>query len=202
MHRLWYATTNIGKVASLKRHLAPAGIEVVQRALGIPEPRFEQVDRLAIFKAMVAHQEIGEPVVALDAGFFMHGLKGYPGTYVNFALKTIDVAGILRLAGMADNRACEFRHSLAYDDGTDVPHVFLDTVVGEIAPEARGVFDRSFHWSPLVLIFTPNGQKKTLGEMSRDEYEYWGEHLVPRPRHYEQFLDWYQHRNPIVSSPD
>lgn len=202
MASLWYATTNPGKVTSLQKHLAPAGIEVIQRALSIPEPRLDSVERTAGFKAMFAFQEIGEPVVALDAGFFVRDLRGFPGTFVNFALRTIQVEGILCLARKTD-RVCEFRHSLAYDGGGNgMPLVFSDVVRGMIAPEPRGVFDRTYHWSKLVLIFIPEGQTKTLGEMSYDEYQRWSEHHDVGNRYYDRFLRWYQALVPMTSDSD
>lgn len=202
MAKLWYATTNPGKVASLQQHLSPAGIEVVQRALSIPEPRLDSVERTAIFKAMFAFQELKEPVVALDAGFFIHGLRGFPGTYVNFALETVDIDGMLRLAVGTDRR-CEFRHSLAVDFGSkDMPIAFSDVVRGTITPEPCGVFDRTYHWSKLVTVFVPDGQTKTLGEMSYDKYQRWSEHHDAGHRYYDHFLNWYRHLVPVMGDSD
>lgn len=197
MNKLWYATTNPGKFESLQHHLTPTGIELAQASLHIPEPRLDSIERTAEFKAMFAFQALKQPVVANDAGFFVRALKGFPGTFVNFALDTINVDGLLRLADGTD-RVCEFRHALAYEDGIGEIMVFADRVKGIMPPEARGVYDPAFHWSALVTIFIPDGQTKTLGEMARDEYNDWSENLAPKPRHFEKFLTWYRaNRSPL-----
>lgn len=188
---LHYATTNPGKIASLREHLEPAGFEIVQANLVIPEPRFDRVEDRALYKIMFAYQETRQPTVANDAGFFVRGLNGFPGSFVNFSLKTVKIEGLLRLADLTD-RVCKFRHALAFSDGRSAPQVFCDEVPGTMASSARGTYDPSYHWSELVRIFIPDGQTKTLGEMDRDEYTHWSKYLAPKPRYADQFLDWYR----------
>lgn len=198
MPKLWYATSNPGKVTSLKQQLEPAGFDIEQVNMFYPEPRMDLVERMAVFKAASAFQELKAPVVANDAGFFIRSLKGYPGANVNFALKTIDLDGILRLVHDTD-RSAFFRHALAYDDGQGNVWAWVDEVHGSVTREIRGVFDPTFHWSKLVLIFLPDGETKTLGEMPYDEYQDWSAHRAPRPRCAEQFLVWYaDHRSALV----
>ena len=192
MNQLWYATTNPGKVVSLRRRLRPVGFRIKQWPGVSFEPRFDSVASIARLKVMFAFHELRQPVVALDAGFYIHGLDGFPATFVNFSLRTIQLGGILRLADMTDRR-CEFRHALAYQDDRNGPVAFEDAVHGTVAPEPRGHFHPSYHWSELVTIFVPDGQAKTLGEMSRREYINWNEHHVPGPRYAEQFLSWFRH---------
>jgi inosine/xanthosine triphosphate pyrophosphatase family protein len=121
---------------------------------------------------------------------------------VNFALKTVEVEGILRLAETTD-RVCEFRHSLAYDGGGNgMPIAFSDIVRGTIAPSMCGVFDPTYHWSKLVTIFIPDGETTTLGEMSFDEYQYWSEHHDSGNRYYDHFLNWYRHLAPMGGDSD
>lgn len=191
MHkRLYFATTNDAKVESLRRYLEPHGFEVTQAPFPIPEPRFQNVRDTALLKVMFAWAELGEPVVANDAGFFVHQLNDFPGTFVNFSLKSFGIRGILRLAS-DDDRQCEFRHALAYHDGgPDAPAVFTDRVLGSLSPEPRGIYDPSYHWSELVRIFIPEGETKTLGEMSHEEYLDWNEHRRPKPSYADLFLKW------------
>ena len=196
MQKLLYATTNSGKVLSLRKHLQPHGFDIEWASIAIPEPRFDSVQRTAQFKAMYAFQELKRPVVTNDSGFFIRDLNGFPGTFVNFALNTININGLLRLADGTD-RVCEFRHALAYDDGLDGVEVFCDVVPGSIAPEPRGAFNASYHWSPLATIFIPAGQEKTLGQMSLIEYFHWSEQMAPKPRYYELFAAWYKRKRLI-----
>ncbi|MBI5466832.1 MAG: hypothetical protein HY975_01290 [Candidatus Kerfeldbacteria bacterium] len=189
--KLFYATTNTAKVESLKAALGSEGFEIVQQPLSIPEPRLDRVEDIARFKAMFAYQELKQPVVALDAGFFIHILNGFPRSFVNFALETVKVEGMLQLVA-AGERTAEFRHSLAYHDGRDdTPAVFTDTVKGTIAQEPRGTL-RSYHWSVLSAIFIPEGETKTLAEFSEDEYHAWHTQRLSGNSYAKQFLAWYR----------
>lgn len=190
MIRLWYATTNRGKVLSLQGHLGPHGFEVIQRSLTIPEPRLDRVEDMAAIKAMLAYGELQEPVVALDAGFYVYGLNGFPRGYVNFALATVKIDGLIRLAA-GTNRRCEFRHALAFHDGgPDTPKVFIDRVRGKLAIEPRGTL-QPWHWSVLTTIFIPDGYDQTLAEMDETEYRSWRDDSL-EPTYAAQFFDWYR----------
>jgi XTP/dITP diphosphohydrolase len=148
------------------------GIKVVQVPLDIPEPRSEDVEEIAKEKVRFAFKEIGKPVVALDAGFYIDSLNGFPKAFVNFALSTIGVNGILRLLDGKD-RSCEFRHCLAYmDKGTKGPVFFRSDVKGRITKRKMGKL-KSFTWSELSLVFKPEGKTKTLAQMPEDEYYSW-----------------------------
>jgi inosine/xanthosine triphosphate pyrophosphatase family protein len=65
------------------------GIKVVQVPLDIPEPRSDDVEEIAKEKVRYAFNEIGKPCVALDAGFYIGSLNGFPKAFVNFALSTM-----------------------------------------------------------------------------------------------------------------
>lgn len=200
MTRLWYATTNPAKVVSLQKRLDGHGFEVVQRSLSIAEPRLDRVEDLAIHKASFAFLEIREPVVTLDAGFFVSALNGFPGTFVNFTLERLGIEGLLKLADGTDRR-CEFQHALAYHDGqAGTPIYFLDHVRGVIAPRPRGTL-RPHHWSPLSTIFIPDGRDKTLAEMDDDEYVHWRDVELPGPNYALQFLNWFERNRSLPSPP-
>ena len=191
MVSLLYATTRAAKVYSLQQRLGPLGFDITQAKLGIPEPRFSSVEDTAVHKVLFAHHELAQPVVANDSGFYIHGLRGFPGTFVNYSLATVDIAGMLKLADLTD-RKCKFRHALAYHDGQGAPVVFVDEVHGTIAPGERGEYNPKFHWSRLVTIFVPDGIQQTLGQLDEEAYLEWSEHQRPKPTYAEQFVDWYQ----------
>ncbi|MBS3142931.1 hypothetical protein J4464_06095 [Candidatus Woesearchaeota archaeon] len=170
--QIYYATTNAGKLASMQRDLAPYDAEVIQLALDIPEPRLADVGEISRHKALAALSQSPGPVVANDSGFYIHALGGFPKTYVNFALETIGIEGILRLMA-GQRRACEFRESLAYMDSTrSEPVCFYDVVPGALADDKKGAM-REGLWSKLALIFIPEGSEKTLAEMALEEYDAW-----------------------------
>lgn len=195
--RLYYATTNAGKVRTLTRDLAPYGVEVVQRALTIDEPRHDDVEAIAQAKVERAFAQLQAPVVALDAGFYIFGLKGFPRAYVNFTLDTIDLDGILKLAEGTDRR-CEFRECLAYrEERMDAPARFTAHVPGTLTTELRGTV-QSHLWSRLGLIFVPDGgDGRTLAEMPAEEVAAWRERTPFKREQLEAFVGWLRTRGRI-----
>jgi len=185
-----YVTTNIGKVKSLQRHLEPYQIGVIQKAVELPEPRSSDVKLIAEHKARSAYKILKEPLVVLDAGFYIPSLNGFPRAFVNFTLETIGLEGILTLVG-GKERDCEFRECLAYMDGTQTePICFTSAIKGFIAEKPKGKMQNHL-WSPLALIFVPPNTGRTLGEMTPEEYaSFWKDY--PRESSCQkQFGEWY-----------
>ena len=70
-------------------------------------------------------------------------------------------------------RNCEFRQCIAYmDSRLKTPLCFDSHVRGSLSKSKKGTL-KSFHWSGLSLIFVPEGEKKTLAQMSEKEYYSW-----------------------------
>lgn len=172
MKKVHFATTNKGKVDSLRSVLSPFGIEVIHENVSLDEPRTDDLEEIARQKAFAAFGLLKKPVVAHDGGFYIHSLNGFPRAFVNFALETVGVEGILKLVA-SKPRQCEFRNCLAYHD-TDLeePVLFTSTTAGILANEPRGTVPNNA-WSDLWLIFIPTGKSQTLAEMSQEEYQVW-----------------------------
>lgn len=187
---LYYATTNKRKLKSLQRELDEYGINVLQVPMNILESRSADVQEIAGQKVVFAYTQLKEPCVALDAGFYIHSLNGFPKAFVNFVLGTIGLEGILELVKDKD-RNCEFRECLAYmDDSLSAPEYFTAHVRGIIAPEPRGVM-KDYLWSELALIFIPERSKKTLGEMSHDQYLEWCRVSREKESSARLFCEWF-----------
>ncbi len=186
---IYYATTNLGKVLSLQRELSKYGFEVVHAPLELTEPRSSEVREIAIAKVQQAFVQIKKPTVALDAGFYINALNGFPRAFTNFALETIGLEGILNLV-IGKSRGCEFRHCLTYlDDKLSEPQCFLDYVVGSLAYEPKGTMQKHL-WSPLSQVFIPENQSKTLAEMSYDEYLEWRQKYRDAHCYSKQLYEW------------
>ena len=103
----------------------------------------------------------------LDAGFYIPSLNGFPRAFVNFALDTIGIEGILKLVEDKE-RTCEFRQCLVYTDGEN-SKFFESSAPGTLAKEKRGEM-KEYLWSKLGLIFVPKNYNKTLAELTQEEY--------------------------------
>lgn len=191
MKEIYFATTNQGKVGTLNSGLSKYGIKALQAPLNLKEPSdevprtIEAVQELlkqhhdparlfgiAKSKVLAAYDQLRKPCVALDAGFYIHSLNGFPGAFVNVALKTegFGIEGILREV-KGKPRECKFINCLAYiDDSLSEPVFFESRVPGRLSEEPRGE-KRDYHWSKLFFIFIPEGYQKTLAEMSPEEFQ-------------------------------
>lgn len=189
--QLVFVTHNNGKIESANKYF---GGKVCYKALDCEVPEIRgTLEEIAIAKVMSAYDITNKPTIAVDAGFVIEDLKGYPGPYVNYTLSTIGIDGILRLMEGSDKRECRFVQCLAYYDGVGEPKVFQGVHEGTMAPEKRGVLSND-DWSELSLIFVPKEEldtgRRTLAELSHEE------RIVLAKKNdacsaFARFRDWY-----------
>jgi len=189
MKQIHFATTNAAKVKGVSAVLLPRGIEVIQAELSIEESRSDDIKLIAGEKAIAAYKILKQPVIAQDAGFYVHSYNGFPRALVNFMLETIGVDGLLKLV-QDRPRECHFEHYLAYYDGkTKEPNFFHSRLEGVLAREPRGR-EADYLWSDLCFVFIPFGEDKTLAEMTIEEYQEWRESRM-KYSFTIQFVEWY-----------
>ncbi len=190
--QLYFATKNLGKVASVGRILSNYGIEIVQVPLELPEPRSDDLHIITKDKVIFAYKQLQNPCITQDSGFYIPALKGFPKAFVNFTLETIGLEGILKLAE-GKPKGCEFRNCLAYLDGSiSEPKYFESITRGNLANTPRGEL-KEHQWSELWLIFIPQDQNKTIAEMTDEEYSAWRA-LRDKESFAAKFAEWLQKR--------
>lgn len=180
MSNLYFATTNAGKISSMRREIKRLKKwKVLTMPFDVPEPRGEDIVEIAVAKVRYAQNIITKTgVVALDAGFYIKSLNGFPGAIVNPILRnpSIGIRGILKLMNEygAGHRSCKFMECVAFLDPelAKEPLTFSAEIPGELAYEPRGTMQKHL-WSPLAMIFMPKGENGTLAEMNKAEYEDW-----------------------------
>lgn len=173
MKQIYFATRNSGKVNSMNNILSKYEIEVVQMPIKFSEPKTDDIQEIARQKVLAAYGRVKRPVIALDSGFYIYSLNGFPKADINPALEKDGIEGILRLV-KGKPRECEFRLSLAYYDGElSEPKLFETNAKGSLSTEPRGEMKEKYHWSELSLVFIPNRKIKTIAEMSIEEYLEW-----------------------------
>lgn len=179
---------NQGKYLSARNFLKKYGIRVIQKNLEIPDSR-GNIENIAIQKAREAYKILKKPLIAMDAGFFIPSLGGFPKMFVNFVLETIGVEGIIKLLN-GKNRNCYFKEILCYCNNLRTkPKLFERVVEGSIAKTPRGKVN-SYHWSKLALIFIPQGKEKTMAEMSKREFMNF-QRQVDKNSHWGQFRKFF-----------
>ncbi len=181
---LVFVTHNRGKIASARHILRGVDLQVFEHELS--EPRSDDVRYISECKAREAFALVGKPCISLDAGFWIDALNGFPRAFVNFALETVGVEGILKLMEGVEDRRCHFAESLAYFDGSEL-RLFAGIHPGRLARTISGR-DSEKKWSDLWYVFIPDGHRKTLAEMTD------AERALPRPGRVEameEFARWY-----------
>lgn len=186
MKEIIFVTSNKGKVASAEQELK--NIKVVAYNAELIEPRSDNIEEIAKQKVLQAYGIVKKPCISLDAGFFIDELKGFPRAYVNHALDTIGIEGIIKLMKNVDNRNCEFRSCLAYYNGKNF-EFFHSKSPGTISEEIRGI-DNDNKWSDLWYIFIPDMFKKTLAEFN--EHDFMKYDKLEDDSCISQFGSWYE----------
>jgi len=160
-----FVTSNKGKVASAQKHFKDIKLEIYNYDL--IEPRTDDIREIAESKVRQAYEVVKKPCIALDAGFFIEELNGFPRAFVNFALETLGVEGILKQMENIKNRKCAFKECLAYYNGEHILY-FYGNNEGTLTTERKGI-DTDQKWSDLWYIFVPHNYDKTLAEMTIEE---------------------------------
>lgn len=165
--KVYFATSNEGKVEKARQALKKFGIEVEQIAIDLIESRAEDPADIAMEKAKQAFAELGKPVIVEDSGFFIEALNGFPMTHIKFSLKTLGIANILKLLEGVANRNAEWRMSLVFVRGENDVRTFTYVKKGEIATEIRPVNRpmMSDYWRIYISKMIP-GNMLALSEAS------------------------------------
>ena len=165
MDEVIFVTHNKGKIESAKKELKGVDFKIYNYEL--EEPRSDDIKYISKYKVMEAYKMVNKPCISLDCGFWIDELDGFPKAFVNFALDTIGIEGILKLMEEKSNRKCRFTECLSYYDGKEI-HQFMGKHEGKLSYEVLGN-DTQQKWSDLWYVFIPKGYSKTLAEMTSEE---------------------------------
>ena len=185
MEKIVFVTHNKGKIESAKRILKDVDLEIFEYDLD--EPRSDDIAYISKTKVLEGFNLVKKPCISLDCGFWIDELNGFPKAFVNFALETIGIEGILKLMEGISNRACRFTECLSYYDG-EYLHQFMGSHEGTLAKNLRGN-DSNQKWSDLWYIFIPAGYTKTLAEMSEEERK--NRKKIASTDAFLEFAKWY-----------
>ncbi len=190
MHELLFATSNKGKITSMRKRLNPLGIRVTQVELDLIEPQADTCMEISLIKARQAFEQLTRPVLVDDSAFHIPALNGFPGPYVKYVLHTIGGKGIIKLSEDITDRHSYFEGTLTYMFGNNTFKQFSDqSEVGIVTEQFQGPI-RKDAWSELWNIFMPYGSTKVLAEL--DEHD----RAALRKENsrvdlYDRFSDWF-----------
>lgn len=126
--------------------------------LDIPEIQSLDLDSVIKNKAKLAYQKIKKPVLVEDVSFEIKALKGLPGTFIKFFLKTLGTENTVDLVKGKDTTV-KVTAAAAIYDGKNLK-VFKGTIYGTLSSKDRGEYGFGFD-----KVFIPNGYKQTFAQM-------------------------------------
>ena len=192
MNEIVFVTHNKGKIASAQKYLKDVKFKVFEYDLD--EPRSDDIRYISKAKVMEAYELVKTPCISMDSGFFIEELDGFPRAYVNFALDTIGIDGILKLMEGKENRKCKFTECLSYYDGDNL-YQFSGYDEGKLSTRVLGN-DSNKKWSDLWYIYIPEGFDKTLAQMNDEERYARKENKSEYTKSsLEEFAKWYINKN-------
>jgi XTP/dITP diphosphohydrolase len=164
MKKLYFITSNKGKLQEATKKLRPLGYSVVQKNLGYPELQTDSLEEVVAWGVSHIKERFDKTFMLEDAGLFIDALEGFPGVYSKYVFFTIGLPGILRLLQDVENRKAVFRSVYAYSESGKKPVIVTGECHGTISHKQRG--GHGFGYDP---IFIPNDDEKTFGEMTIEE---------------------------------
>jgi len=156
---IYFITSNPNKFKEVK--LVMPNIE----RLDIDLPEIQEIDAKKIVKSKLLealNHKAGEFIVE-DTSLYLNCLKGLPGPFIKWFLKTIGNNGLAEIAEKLGDNVAEAKTIIGYAKNRDEIYFFEGAIKGTIV-KPRG--ESNFSWDP---IFLPNGYEKTFAEMRREE---------------------------------
>ncbi len=161
--RLSMVTANPGKVREFRASLRGLPVDLHQVRRPYHEIQAETLEEVASFGVQEVAGEIKGDFFVEDSGLFVESMRGFPGVYSAFAMRTIGVEGVLRLLRGADDRRATFASVIGVSFAGET-HLFRGECPGTITRTAQG--HSGFGFDP---IFLARGAKVTFAEMAVEE---------------------------------
>lgn len=174
MDKLYYVTTNAGKIASANMYFNNSGIQVVGQNVEVDEPEINDIDKIAELKVKKAYEMYKVPCIANDSGFYINAWpkqQNWPGAFVHRELiNKVGINGVLEEMKNVTDRSCYFKQSLAFYDGK-ILKIFHSISPGVLQNYRDVEYKNNKRWSELWEIFVPEGYNITLSQFTDEMLE-------------------------------
>ena len=152
---LTVVTTSKNKLVEINQIL---GTDHNVSNLDVPEIQSLNLDEVIAAKARTAYRKIKKPVLVEDISLEIKALKGLPGTFIKYFLKTLGTEGTVALV-KGKKTDTKVTAAVAIYDGKNLK-IFKGKLVGTLSRKDRGVYGFGFD-----KVFIPKGYKKTFAQM-------------------------------------
>lgn len=190
MDSIVFVSGNSGKRDAVSRYARVKNLDIDFCSMDLTELDVDDIEAISKQKAKDAYLQVGRPCFVSDSGFYIDnypGQTGYPGAFAKRSGISSNIQGLLETMKEVDVRSCHFLDCLTFYDGYDF-YTFYSLAEGTLARSIRGQ-NMKHAKSNLWKVFIPKGEKKTLAEMTEDEYLLFSKRKEASAT--VQFLDWY-----------
>jgi len=163
LQTILYVTSNKHKFNEASYILAKTGITVEQYPHRPPEIQSDSLEEIAKHDCELVQNEVHRPIIVEDAGLFISHLKGFPGPYSSYVLRTIGNEGVLKLMMGVKNRGAIFRSAVAFASPGQPCHTFLGETRGHISESIRGKY-----WGFDPIFIPEAGDGSTYAELKAE----------------------------------
>lgn len=171
---LVYVTGNELKFKVALQALLGTGIFLERKSLNTPEIQSSRVEEIAEWSAVWASRQLNQPVVVMDAGYYIEALNGFPGPFIKYVNEWFSAEDYLNLMRGKANRRVVLRDCLAYGRPNEKPTLFCQVHHGELAvnPGRR-------NGTSIDQVFIPAGFSHPISDIPADELlSYWSNTTV------------------------
>jgi XTP/dITP diphosphohydrolase len=166
---LVYVTGNELKFKVALQALQGSGISLERKSLNTPEIQSSRVEEIAEWSAIWASRQLHQPVVVMDAGYYIEALNGFPGPFIKYVNEWFSAGDYLNLMQGKENRRVILQDCLAYCRPDGKPTLFCQIHQGELAAKPGRRKGTS-----IDQVFIPAGFSKPISEIPADEMlAYW-----------------------------
>ena len=178
---LYFVTENKDKIASAKLLLGRHGIEIESKSLPLIEIQSDSQEEIAIYKAEQAFEQLRQPLLVKDDGWYISALNGFPGVYMKYVNQWFTAEDFLNLLQPYSNRDVIFKEAVCYIDKFQ-KKIFIRDVKGTVLKEPKGKGKSSAR----VISFRED--QKTMAECLNE-----GIHFVDEGESiWHEFAQWYK----------
>ena len=166
---IYFVTGNIHKYNEISTLFKKEHLNYILNHKNIKtvEIQAKNIEEVALHKLQSIEGQLNGSYFIEDAGFFVDiPLKGFPGVYSSYVMKTLGNTGILKLINNFDDSQAHFTSIIAlYFEPLDKKLIFEGNVYGKVSNTAKG--SGGFGFDP---IFLPNKiPNKTFAELTIEE---------------------------------
>jgi XTP/dITP diphosphohydrolase len=161
MRPIYFSTSNEKKAEDVKRFFRRSKNPPRILWQQVPEVLSHDLGEVVRQKALAAYKKAQVPLFVEHGGLYIDSLNKLPGPLVKPFWEQLE-GDLCTVIPPGASRRAHVVQSVCYCDGRQL-QLFQGTVEGRIADERKG---DGIHWEP---VFIPDGQSKTMGQMTLDE---------------------------------